>query len=161
MHKWITLENEITTLTLYLELEHRRCNNKFDYSINIDNNIDTASVLFPPLILQPFVENAIWHGLLNKETTGELNVSIVKENGMIQCTITDNGIGRAAAMKLKQQRGTRANSYGIKITEQRLAMIQENGKSGGAVIYDLFDDDNNASGTKITLYIPISAFTKL
>jgi ligand-binding sensor domain-containing protein len=160
MHKSITLEQEMNALSLYLELEHRRCNAKFDYNINVDNSIDASSVLFPPLILQPYVENAIWHGLLNKDGRGTLGITILKEGeSFIKCIIEDDGIGRAAAAGMKQSREMGKVSYGILLTAQRLAVPNENGKNGTVEISDLYD--GAPIGTRVVITIPVLSFVKL
>ncbi|MCW3121088.1 MAG: hypothetical protein JWQ38_580 [Flavipsychrobacter sp.] len=157
MHKLITLEQELTTLSLYIELEHRRSNNKFDYRIIVGDKIDTAHILVPSLILQPYVENAIWHGLLHKEDRGELKVSIlhIREQEEIQYIIEDNGIGRKRSMELREKKGA---SYGMQITEQRLAMAEQGGRQARIVAEDLYDENGNATGTRITINIPITDF---
>ena len=160
MHKLITLEQELTTLSLYIELEHRRSNNKFDYRIIVGDKIDTAHILVPSLILQPYVENAIWHGLLHKEDRGELKVSIlhIREQEEIQYVIEDNGIGRKKSMELREKKGA---SYGMQITEQRLAMAGQGGRQARIVAEDLYDDNGSATGTRITINIPITDFIKI
>lgn len=110
----ITLHEEISTLKLYLNLEKLRCSNQFDYFIGIDEKIDTMSVKVPPLIIQPFVENAIWHGLLPKKTKGRIDISIVKTRNKLVFTIKDNGVGITTLMSKD------SNSKGIQITEQRI-----------------------------------------
>lgn len=103
--KMVTLESELTALKLYVELEHRRSNNKFDYQVNVSDCLDITAILVPPLILQPYVENAIWHGLLPKEERGNLSIHILPDtDDYLQCIIEDNGVGRQARGKAKLQK---------------------------------------------------------
>ncbi|HEX5023968.1 MAG TPA: histidine kinase, partial [Agriterribacter sp.] len=90
----ITLESELEALRLYLDLERLRFKNAFDYSISFINAVDVSSVFIPPLLIQPFAENAIWHGLLHKDGPGCLDIEMSVEENVLICTITDNGIGR-------------------------------------------------------------------
>ncbi|HHH52993.1 MAG TPA: hypothetical protein ENK91_04990, partial [Bacteroidetes bacterium] len=92
--KFISLQSELEALEQYLNLELLRFDNKFKYEILIDDTIDVATVKVPPLLLQPFVENAIWHGLLHKDKKGKITIEIKKEKNQIKYIITDNGIGR-------------------------------------------------------------------
>lgn len=162
MQKLITLEEELDALNLYLELEHRRCNNKFDYSIDVANNIDSSLVLLPPMLMQPYIENAIWHGLQQKEGRGILivDIQLQKENVLI-CTIQDNGIGRRKAEELRTGSGRKSLSYGMHITQQRLNMTVAGGKFGHVTVEDLYDQNEEAAGTKIILEIPIETFEKI
>ena len=91
----ITLENELEMLRHYLDLERLRFRNVFDYSITFINTIDTSTIFVPPLILQPFAENAIWHGLMHKMGTGHLDIALSIEGKVLTGIISDNGIGRA------------------------------------------------------------------
>ena len=161
MHKLVSLEDEVISLQLYVELEHRRCNNKFDYTINIEKNIELTEILVPPMLLQPYIENAIWHGLLQKEGRGILQINVAKPNEKILiCTIEDSGIGRKKAAELKSRKGHTPISYGMAITEQRLTMTEVDGRVGNITIEDLYDNEV-ASGTKIIIEIPIESFKKI
>lgn len=127
-HENISLDKEITALELYLQLEQVRLEKSFDYHIAIDENIDTISLRVPPLIIQPFVENAIWHGLRNKTEKGNVWISIVQQNEqVVVITIADDGIGREAASKLKASQ-INHKSYGIEITKTRVALLHQENK---------------------------------
>ncbi len=160
MSKLITLEQELTTLSLYIELEHRRSNNKFDYRINVGDDLDTAHILVPSLILQPYVENAIWHGLLHKDGRGTLEVSILhnRELKEIQYIIEDNGIGRKKSLELRTKK---TPSYGTQITEQRLAIPDSCGRYSRVKVEDKYDEFGIAKGTRIVINIPITDFIKI
>jgi len=144
----ISLQKEITSLQQYLELEAARLNNKFIYSINIQKNIDVNFLQIAPLILQPFVENAIWHGLQNKLTKGHLSIEVTTENdALLLVKITDDGIGRKASALLNVNK-TNHNSVGIDITVNRIKML--NSKNSVAVI-DLYGENEVATGTQVIL----------
>jgi ligand-binding sensor domain-containing protein/two-component sensor histidine kinase len=148
----VPLEKELNALKMYIELEALRLENKFDYSIVVDKNIDEQTLQIPSLMLQPFVENAIWHGLHNKKDQGTISIKI-NEIGtkQIMVTIEDDGIGRAAAAALKQAQISH-KSYGIDITKNRLQLLNKNNT---VTFTDLFDNNNKASGTKVTILINI------
>ncbi len=110
----ISLHEELTALKLYLNLEQLRCQNKISYSIHIDEDIDTHNTYVPPLIIQPFVENAIWHGILPKKESGHIAINISQEKHQIKCKIHDDGVG------FSPESTTQHESKGIKITEQRI-----------------------------------------
>ncbi len=154
-HHLITLAKEIEVLKLYIELEEQRFDNKFNCSWIIAENIELSLYKLPPLLLQPYIENAIWHGLLHKEGDRTMTISIMKNAEQLICTIEDNGIGRAAAMAINKNK-TNHESIGTKITQKRIDLINSLNKSGiGVKYYDLHDKDGLASGTKAELTIPI------
>jgi len=97
---------------------------KFNYKIECNPGIDADFIQVPPLQLQPFVENAIWHGLMNKEGKGHLSINIQQENSTLICTIRDDGIGRKKTAELNQKSG-KHKSMGMKITESRIARMQK------------------------------------
>jgi tetratricopeptide (TPR) repeat protein len=118
---FISLAEELNALELYMQLEAKRLNDKFDYSIAIDPALDQESLQVPPLILQPFVENSIWHGFAKKEGKGHISIRIFQSNDMLNCVIEDNGVGldgdKAAAQVEKKQ------SLGTKITRARIELL--------------------------------------
>ena len=125
---FIMLEDEVEMLRLYIEMEKLRFKNSFDYSINYTDDIEPSNMLIPPLLLQPFCENAIWHGLMHKEGYGQLDLFFERNNDMVICTIMDNGIGRTKASEIKSKSAERIKSLGLKLTAERLALFNE-GKS--------------------------------
>ncbi|MGI9547310.1 MAG: tetratricopeptide repeat protein [Flavobacteriaceae bacterium] len=154
--KEIPLAEELETVELYMNIENIRFSNEINFDINIDEGIDTHVVKIPSLILQPFLENALWHGLSSKE--GEkcvlLHVSKAK-NGFIKITITDNGVGRAEAERLKNSKVLKRKSVGIDITKERLDNFSKDYQNSFSVdIVDLIDDSGSASGTQVQLHIP-------
>ncbi|MCZ2223895.1 MAG: histidine kinase [Chitinophagales bacterium] len=160
--KLITLEEELTALKLYLELEHRRCNNKFDYSLIVDDSIEKEKIIMPPLLIQPHVENAIWHGLLPKETRGKLQVNIkLLQAGIIECLVEDDGIGREASNKINEKKHHKHNSIAINIAKERLKVSNSLGLIGKLEVIDLYNENKESKGTKVILQIPIEYFEKI
>ncbi|MBX3255866.1 MAG: histidine kinase [Chitinophagaceae bacterium] len=155
--KSITLANELQALSLYMEMESIRFEKKFTYSIECDDAINTEVTYVPPLIIQPYVENAIWHGLLHKETAGHLWVRISKKRSdLLQCIIEDDGIGREKARELKSKSASTKKSLGMKLTENRLGLLSTHFSSEAMVeIEDLQDENGEAKGTKVILNIPV------
>jgi LytS/YehU family sensor histidine kinase len=151
----ISLDKELETLKLYVLLEAARFENKFKCVYHIAEDINTSSVMIPPMLLQPFVENAIWHGLMQKETEGTITIDIKKQDEeFLNISITDDGIGREKAAGLKSKSATH-KSHGLKVTSQRIEMMNKLNSSGAQVhIVDLKDDLENATGTRVELVIP-------
>jgi ligand-binding sensor domain-containing protein len=153
--KWLTLEEELETLNLYLELERLRFDNSFDIDLDLDTNINLQETMIPAMLIQPFVENAIWHGLMNLQSRkGKLKIRIIQEGNYISVTISDNGVGREAAKKI---RAASHQSAGMHITEERLLMINklQESEKASIEITDLFDEHKMAAGTKVEIKIPI------
>ena len=150
-----TLRDELERLELYLKLEHMRFKDKFDYQIIIDPEVDDASIKVPPMLVQPFLENSIWHGLLPKDGPGQviLKVSIVED--YLQFTITDNGVGIEHSLQQKTTTDSHI-SKGMEITKNRLELIQ---KSTGQKIgllgpSQLEDEHGTILGTTVTILLP-------
>jgi len=154
--KEIPLDEELETVALYMNIENIRFSNEIDFKISIDKNIDVASVKIPSLILQPFLENALWHGLSSKkgEKKIELNVRRTSKE-FIEISITDNGIGRAASEKIKKNKVLKRKSIGVDITKERLTNFSKDYQNTFQMKFiDLYDDKNKAAGTKLVLEIP-------
>jgi hypothetical protein len=150
----IPLEDELQMLRLYLDMERLRFKDSFDYSIIFTNTIDEGAVLVPPLLLQPFCENAVWHGLMQKDGYGHLNIELSMHNKVLQCTISDDGIGREAAENLKSKSAGKQKSLGLQITTQRLALLNQNKNIETFYsIDDIRDGDNRIAGTRVFLKI--------
>ncbi len=156
-NKSITLSNEVQALSLYIEMESIRFDKKFTYQITVDDEIDAESIYVPPLIIQPYAENAIWHGLLHKEEAGHLSINItLKTDHMLQCIIEDNGIGREKARELKSKSVSGKKSLGMKLTESRLGLLNKHTVSEELItIDDVKDAEGNAAGTRVILNIPL------
>ncbi len=154
----IPLNKEIESLNLYVELEQLRFDNKFLFEII--NNVKTEEELIsiPPLIIQPFVENAIWHGIMhrNKPEGGQLKIHFDIENNNLKCTVEDNGIGRKKANEFKKQNKPEHISLGTQITESRIDLINKLHKGKLKINYtDLCDESNNPTGTKVEITFPL------
>ena len=151
--KTVSLAQELKAIELYIQLEQMRFTEQFEYTIHIDPAIGPESLQVQPLILQPFVENAIWHGLLHKEGPGRLDIRIERVNGEVQFEIEDNGIGRAVAGELKSKSAIRKKSYGLSITNER---IKHFNRSAGVEIIDL-GENGRATGTLVRITWPIAS----
>lgn len=150
----IPLSDEIEMLKLYLDMERLRFDNAFDYNIVYANTIEPETIYIPPMLLQPFCENAIWHGLMHKEGKGKLEIEMRTENRELHCMITDNGIGRLKAAELKSKSGERQNSLGLKITSERLALFNSEKISDNYYCTDdVLDVHGNIVGTKVSLVV--------
>ena len=154
----IALEDELEMLELYLEMERLRFKNSFDYGITYLNKVDSDNIFIPPLLLQPFCENAIWHGLMNKEGLGRLDVELSMEDKILNCVIRDNGVGREKAEEMKSKTAEKEKSMGLKITTERLTLLnKEKGLHTFYEIEDLKDENGNPGGTKVILKILVKA----
>ncbi|WP_078671833.1 tetratricopeptide repeat-containing sensor histidine kinase [Chitinophaga eiseniae] len=155
-HTFVTLNKELESLRLYLDLESLRCNGIFEYNIRVGADINDEEVLIPPMILQPYVENAIWHGLVHKHNEkGLLEIDILLKDRSLVCTITDNGIGRQKAMEIKEKKGKGHNSVGMKVTEGRIDLIRKiNNKEAKVTVTDLADTAGQPAGTMVTIILP-------
>jgi tetratricopeptide (TPR) repeat protein len=154
---WIPLEDEVDMLRLYLDMEKLRFKDAFNYLLVFDEHLDSSAVSIPPLLLQPFVENAVWHGLMHKKENGLVTISFKVEKNILNCTIVDNGVGRAAAAAAGSKSSQNHKSLGIRITRERLALINGNAEDEKVVfaIEDLFDNNGDAAGTKVSLKIKL------
>ncbi|MEO8147547.1 MAG: tetratricopeptide repeat protein [Bacteroidia bacterium] len=153
----VPLQSDLEALGLYMELEAARMNNKFSFSIDVDENIDAENTLIPPLILQPFVENSIWHGMLHKESGGHITINISKNGEMIKCLVEDNGIGREKATEMKSSlQKEKHKSLGMKITNERIDIINRVKKSKAFVaLKDLYDEAKLPIGTLVEVQLPL------
>lgn len=151
--EYVSLEEEFKILKLYIDLEHRRSNGKFEYQLQLDPSLDATKVKILPLILQPFIENAIWHGLGKKEEGGFLLVNICqKDEHNMEVVIEDNGVGRKKETAIQSD----SNPLGQSITQQRLEKLMEVSRKNAEVqIIDLFDQQGKAAGTRVVLCLPI------
>jgi len=150
----VALADELQMLGLYLEMERLRFKNSFDYGITFLNAIDGDNFFIPPLLLQPFCENAIWHGLMPKEGHGRLDIVLSMQDNILNCTITDNGVGREKAEELNSKTAEKEKSMGLKITTERLALLnREKGLQTYYETEDLKDENGNAAGTKVIVKI--------
>jgi hypothetical protein len=151
----VLFQKDYESLQLYLQMEKFRCNNKFDYELKVDEELLQGDYKLPPLIVQPFVENAIHHGLLNKQS-GERKLIIKAnlENEFIKYTVIDNGVGRARAQEIKELNRPEHKSYGIQITRERIHLYNQNGVSDDVIINDIVEN-GQLTGTKAEIYLKV------
>ncbi len=155
--KSITLANEMEALMLYIEMELIRFENRFSYSVVIEDDVNTSNIFVPPLIIQPYVENAIWHGLLHKKTAGKLKITLgMPSECLLQCVIEDNGIGRDKARELRSKSVATKKSLGMKLTEDRLALLAKLSQTEATIeVEDVRTEEDEAAGTKVIITIPV------
>ncbi len=151
----ITLESELESLKLYLELEALRFDYRFDYKVNVEKEIDVDLLKVPPLIIQPYAENAIWHGLMHKEEKGNLDIAIRQEDKQLVITIKDDGVGRKHASAMTSKSATKHKSMGLTITADRIAHMQRSPGVEPVIINDLLHEDGTAAGTEVIITIPV------
>jgi len=152
--KEIRLSEEIEYLKTYLELEKIRVSN-LDYSITVDKMLDTEYLLIPPMLIQPFVENAILHGIRHLKKQGMMKISFERDHSFLKVTIEDNGIGRKQSLEINQKNRLSHHSKGTSITEQRIKLLSEKKSSKIKVQTIDLETDGKVSGTKVILYIPM------
>lgn len=149
----IPLSEEIKALELYLDLEAMRFEKRFDYKISIDESLDPDKVKIPSMLIQPYVENAIKHGILSSPRKGIIKIDISREHLFLKCTVEDNGIGRqksAEKLAVEEHR-----SFGTSITKERLAVINElYGNTLFEQVIDLYDENGEGAGTRVEIRIP-------
>lgn len=147
----ISLHDELHALEIYIDFEQMRFDNKFTYEINIEPGFNPNDIQIQPLTIQPFVENAIWHGLMPKKEKGHLKVNVSKQKDEIIIVVEDNGIGRQKAKELEKSGLEESKSFGLKITEDRMNLMESiRGKKSDFKIVDLFENKHPA-GTKVII----------
>ena len=156
-HEMIRLNDELEAVKHYLNLEQFRFKDAFSYEINIGEGVNEDFIEIPPLIFQPYIENAIWHGLMHKESPDRyLKININREEDLIIIEIEDNGIGRELSQQLKTRSASKHQSLGMKITKDRVSNLQETyGKAANVAIIDLYNDEGKALGTRVVIKLPI------
>lgn len=148
----IAVSDEVDLLELYLQTEAMRFEKQFAYSFDLPEDMDPDDFVIPTMILQPFVENAIWHGLSKKKGEGHIKISFREENESLICSVEDNGVGRAASNHKAKTHESKAMS----ITGRRLQLLKpENGVSATFEIHDLVDAAKQPAGTKVVLRLPL------
>jgi LytS/YehU family sensor histidine kinase len=159
----ITLEEDVKCLEQYIQMEQFRCKNAFHYYIKYHNGLNKEEAMIPPLLLQPIVENAIWHGVNPKGGDGQIGIEFLQKEDTLYCEITDNGVGRKKSSELKSLLSRNHKSIGLQITKERLAILGNLHDDESLVeIEDLIDDNGLAGGTKVTIKIfSLSAFEGL
>lgn len=151
----ITLQEELETLGIYLELEKLRFGEAFRFVIDVQPEVQPSSLLIPPLFIQPYVENAIWHGLQLQKKSPQLYIRFSVEKNKLVCSIEDNGIGRKRSTELKRTQNH--TSTGMKNVEERIALLNSTTREKISVeIIDLVNEEGHATGTRVVLYFPVN-----
>lgn len=145
----VTLANELEAIRLYVELESLRFDDKFAFELNVDENVEPENIEIDSMILQPYIENAIWHGLMHKDGHGQLKLNISRNHATLTCVVEDDGVGRSKAAELKSKSAVKDKSYGMKITSDRLRMLNMESQANASVeVTDL------AQGTRVRITLP-------
>jgi tetratricopeptide (TPR) repeat protein len=151
----ILLDEEVKTLRLYLELERMRFNNRFDFDIEVSGDLKTDELYVPPMLTQPFIENALIHGLFPKQEGGTVKIYFSADKAGIKVEIIDNGIGREAAGAMSRKQTDIHRSLGLQLTRERLALMDKNKENRYCFTFtDLYDNKGTAAGTKVELLMP-------
>jgi ligand-binding sensor domain-containing protein len=152
---FINMSDEIDYITTYLKVEKTRLENQFDYSINIDETLNLHEIYLPPLLLQPYVENSIRHGIkYKKENKGMISICVQKKEADILVSVEDNGIGREAAQQYKSKYHIQYQSKGMSINNDRIDVLNSyNDQKIKMVINDLYDNCNQPAGTRVDIYL--------
>jgi tetratricopeptide (TPR) repeat protein len=150
---FVTLNNEVEQLKKYLDLEHLRFNEKFDYEISIDDALDGDAVLVPNMLLQPHLENAIWHGLRYKEGKGFLKLDFKLKNNMVKVIVDDNGIGLTKSRELKTTNQKVHESRGMTNTRERISLLNELYKKN--ISMEISEKESPETGTRIEISFPL------
>ena len=155
--KETSLSEELETMALYINIENIRFNNSIDFKLDHDDTLNLSAFKLPSLITQPFLENAVWHGLSLKKEGRQLRMEVKKATDtQIQIDIIDNGVGRKKSQALKKNKLLKRESLGIKLSEERLKHFSEKFESPYSISFtDLYQNDEPA-GTKVTLIIPFA-----
>lgn len=157
MNSQVSLQEEIKTLEDYLSLGKFFADDSFDYKLTVEENCDPLETMIPPMLLQPFVENSIIHGFKHLDRKGHLDIhfNLVKRNGdsILECRITDNGIGREKATEMNMQRDQHHKSTALIVTQERLDILNADPEFRSLEISDLTDTEGKASGTRVILRV--------
>jgi tetratricopeptide (TPR) repeat protein len=154
----VSLENELALIESYIQMEELRFKGKIDYQIQVDQSLEKENTFLPSMVLQPFVENAIWHGLMHKERQehGYIKIGIREKEDALFCTIEDNGVGRDRSRQLQETNRFKTKSMGMKITEERLRLLNREKLEELVRVVDLKDSFDTALGTRVEISIPLA-----
>lgn len=153
-NEFIDLEEEILGLRLYIELQHMRFRDHFAYEIRVDPRVDLASIRIPPFLIQPYVENAIGHGLLNRNGRGNLTVEVKAHDQGILWVIEDDGVGRVEAGKMAARKGEESRLHGTEISRRRVDLLNAFSPDRYAITtHDLKDSGGKAAGTRVEIFM--------
>ncbi|MEN8223934.1 MAG: two-component regulator propeller domain-containing protein [Bacteroidota bacterium] len=150
----IPVKEELKAIKHYLDIERLRFDNKFDYQVDVDTKIDQEFMEIPPMIIQPFIENAIIHGLIHSPDPGHIKLNLKLQDQYIYCIIEDNGVGRKKAQEIREASGIKRKSRGMLITQERLEILNKQNHEKFAVkVIDLHDKAGKPNGTKVEINI--------
>jgi ligand-binding sensor domain-containing protein/putative methionine-R-sulfoxide reductase with GAF domain len=150
----VTIEEEEEVLRLYLELEQMRFEQSFTYEIIIDEDLEAEEIVLPSMLLQPYVENALWHGLMHKAGNRKLMIKFERiDDDIFKCMIEDNGIGRKKSLEIKEfnSKAKRHKSKGLQIAKDRLDLLERQGQHASVDIVDKYDNEGNPEGTLVVI----------
>jgi len=155
--QFISLSDELAYLDQYVTIENMRFDNLIEYKVKCSDDIDIENTLIPPMLLQPIIENSINHGLRNLMRKGHIKLDIIKlKNNCYKCIVEDNGVGRKRSLEIKESQTKSRESIGLKITEERLAILNKDKKGElGVKIFDLYSDKGEPAGTKVEITMPL------
>ncbi len=157
LHKEVPLSDDMNALELYIQMEQLRMGHKFTYVVNIASSVNPEDNFVPPMIIQPFVENSIWHGLNNKPGEGALTISVSRENNMLKYLIEDNGEEKKTAPQ-KTLSTAKKKSLGMSLTRERLEMLNKTKNvKANFKISDIRDESNTYKGKRVELWIPVES----
>jgi len=152
----VTVEKEVQLLKLYLDLEQLRFGERLSYTIEVDESLNTGDTQIPSMIVQPFVENAMLHGIMHRDNGGKVTVVFSNHTDWLQITIEDNGVGRKSSAAFKSENAEPHHSIGIEVATKRLIALKKNNDTpAGIEIIDLVDETGQGLGTKVMIAIPI------
>jgi LytS/YehU family sensor histidine kinase len=155
----VSLHDELEVLSLFVSLEKLRFRNDMQYALKVEKDLDDEEIRIPPMLIQPHLENAIWHGLRHRDGEKKLTLTIAETiPGYLEVVIEDNGVGRVKAAALHQDRlgGHKHKSIGKQLSGNRLELLRKNHPRANMEIVDLYDGQGMAIGTKVILVIPIT-----
>ena len=155
--EYISLATELEYTGNYLEMENLRFPGKFETKITVEDGLRVSDILVPPTVFQPYIENAINHGLMHKETGGILNIRFWSKGRLLKCDIEDNGVGRKKAQEIESISLSGHTSLSEQITRERLALLNKifNTKDFSVMTFDLTDERDNATGTRVEIQLPL------
>ena len=151
----VSLNEEIDLLKKYLTMEQFCQQNNFTFHFTLDPDIDADEIYLPSMLIQPYIENAVIHGISHLQSPGKIDISFQMKNAQLVCTIEDNGVGRKKAAELSINRKEGHVSVGMQVTAQRLNTLRTDSNSLPVTVIDLYDEAGHASGTKVVLLIPV------
>jgi anti-sigma regulatory factor (Ser/Thr protein kinase) len=158
----VSLRDELKTIHLYLELEQMRFEDTLVYTIEIAKNIELDTTKIPSMLIQPYIENAIKHGLMHKKEDRKLSLNFSIQQHFLIVSVEDNGVGRKKANEINQQRASKHQSFATNANQKRLELLNIGFQEQiGIDFFDKFDENGRAAGTKVTLKIPMTTFNAL